>query len=172
MILHYSQRYLSWYVQSAAWQEALKNKKNANGSYLTLSLPKNLCCWCSLFKEEFRSGIQPSPNVHFVQLWFSGACTRSHNSSKSSYDVLPAHTKHVIKGSVIWCHKGSERVNVSVTSGSTILYTFTVRIRQIYSSVTVSMGTLLLLLLLLLMLLLLSSLLLLLLLLLLKCIPL
>ena len=76
---------------------------------LTLSLPENLCCWCSLSEEESRRGIRPSPIVHFVQLRFSWAFTRSQKSSRSSYDVLPADTKHVIKD-VMWCHKGSERV--------------------------------------------------------------
>ena len=59
---------------------------------LTLLLPDNLCCWCSLSKKESRRGIQPSPNVHLVPIWFSWACTRSQKSSRSSYDVLPADT--------------------------------------------------------------------------------
>ena len=58
-----------------------------------------------LLKKKSRRGIQPSPNVHSVQLWFSWVCTRRRSSS----DVLPADTKHVIKD-VIWCHKSSERV--------------------------------------------------------------
>ena len=73
---------------------------------LTLSLPENLCCWCSLFKVSL---VETSPNIHFVKLWFSWACTRSQKSIMLSYDVLPADTKHVIKD-IIWCHKGSERV--------------------------------------------------------------
>ena len=37
------------------------------------------------------------PKRSFVHLWFSWVCTRSQKSSTSSYDVLPAYTKHVIK---------------------------------------------------------------------------
>ena len=73
---------------------------------LTLSMPKKVCCWCSLSKEESRGGIQSSPNVHFVQLWFSSSL---HEKPEVQQVVLwpsyRADTKYVISD-VMWCHKG------------------------------------------------------------------
>lgn len=65
-----------------------------HSSFLTLSLPRNLCAGVILSKKEFHRWVKTFKNFRSLELCFSGMFIKSPNVSKVSRDFFLASGKH------------------------------------------------------------------------------